>query len=106
MFQEIVLLRRRPDMNRDEFRRYWREIHGPLVAKLPGLRKYVQAHVIPDPSQASLSYDGIAELWFDSPEAFQAAIASPEGQAVRADLPNFLDQDKCQFLNAEAVTIV
>ena len=44
MIQEIVLLRRRPGMGRDEFRRYWRETHGPLAAKLPGLRKYVQAH--------------------------------------------------------------
>jgi uncharacterized protein (TIGR02118 family) len=106
MIQEIVLLRRRPGMDRDEFLRHWREIHGPLAAKLPGLRKYVQAHVIPDPSQADPAYDGIAELWFDSPEAFPAAIASPEGQAARADFPNFLDLDKIQILIAEEVTIV
>jgi uncharacterized protein (TIGR02118 family) len=45
-------------------------------------------------------------LWFDSVEAFQAAIASPEGQAARADLSNFLDLEKTQFLMAEEVTIV
>lgn len=106
MIQEIVLLRRRPGMDRDAFHRYWRETHGPLAAKLPGLRKYVQAHVIPDPAQADLPYDGIAELWFDSAEALQAALASPEGQAARADLPNFLDQDTVQILIAEEVTIV
>jgi uncharacterized protein (TIGR02118 family) len=106
MIQEIVLLRRRPGMDRDEFHRYWREIHGPLAAKLPGLRKYVQAHVMPDSFQPDPPYDGIAELWFDSPEAFHAAIASPEGQAARADFPNFLDQDWTQVLIAEEVTIV
>jgi len=106
MIQEIVLLRRRPGMTRDEFLGYWQEIHGPLAAKLPGLRKYVQAHVLPDPFRADLPYDGIAELWFDTPEALHAALASPEGQAARADLPNFLDQDKTQFLIAEEVTIV
>jgi len=106
MIQEIVLLRRRPGMDIDEFHRYWREIHGPLAAKLPGLRKYVQAHVIPDQSQADESYDGIAELWFDSPEAFHAAIASPEGQAARADFPNFLDLDKVRVMIVEEVTIV
>jgi uncharacterized protein (TIGR02118 family) len=106
MIQEIVLLRRRPGMDRDEFRRYWRENHAPLAAKFPGLRKYVQAHVIPDPSQEGPSYDGVAELWFDSVEALQAAIESPEGQAARADFPNFLDVDKTQIMIAEDVTIV
>ena len=42
--------------------------------------------------------DGIAEDWFDSPEAMQAAFASVEGQAVAADTPNFLDPTRLQML--------
>jgi uncharacterized protein (TIGR02118 family) len=37
----------------------------------------------------SLSPHLIAELEFDSMEAIQAAMASPEGQAAAADLANF-----------------
>ena len=34
----------RKDMDRAEALRYWREVHGPIVARVPGLRKYVQNH--------------------------------------------------------------
>jgi uncharacterized protein (TIGR02118 family) len=42
--------------------------------------------------------DGIAEDWFDSPAAMQAAFASPEGQAVAADAAAFLDLGRLQPL--------
>jgi uncharacterized protein (TIGR02118 family) len=35
------------------------------------------------------TYFGVAEAEFDDPEALSAAIASPEGQAVLADIPNY-----------------
>ena len=72
---------------------------------MPGLRKYVQDHVLPELSQGEPPYDGIAELWFDSVDAFQAALASPEGQATLADVPNFLEADKVRAVTVEEVTI-
>jgi uncharacterized protein (TIGR02118 family) len=38
-----------------------------------------------DEVPADASVDGIAELWFDSREAFDAAYATDEGKAVLAD---------------------
>jgi uncharacterized protein (TIGR02118 family) len=94
----MVLLPRRADLSREAFDRYLRDTHAPLVATLPGLRRLVVNHVLPDPSGAEPAYDAIAEDWFDSPEALQAALASPEGQAVNADAPNLLDLARLQFL--------
>jgi uncharacterized protein (TIGR02118 family) len=54
--------------------------------------------VLPGPDGAPPPCDGIAEDWFDSPEAMQAAFASPEGQAVAADAANFLDLARLQML--------
>ena len=34
-------------------------------------------------------YDGFSELWFDSEEDLVAALSSPEGKTLLADLPNF-----------------
>jgi len=102
----IYVLHRRPGMGRDEFRRYWRDVHGPLAARMPGLRKYVQNHSLPDPSSGDLPCDGIAELWFDSPEEMQAAFASPEGVATMADSPNFLDMDRVGEMVVEEVSVV
>ena len=94
----MVFLARRADLSREEFERHLRETHLPLVARLPGLRRLVLNRVLPDPGGAEPAWDAVAEDWFDDPAALQAALASPEGQAVNADTPNFLDLGKLQFL--------
>jgi uncharacterized protein (TIGR02118 family) len=93
-------------MEREEFRRYWRETHGPLLMKIKSLRKYIQNHVVPDPAQPDPPCDGVVEFWFDSAEAFQAALASPEGQAGMADLQNFCDPAKVHIFSVEEVPFV
>ena len=106
MFKILFVLHKRSDLGTDEFQRYWKETHGPIAAKLPGLRKYVQNHVLPDPSQGEPPYDGIAELQFDSREAFEAAMASPEGQATIADVQNFVEPNKLYAGAVEEVTVI
>lgn len=90
MTKIVVLLHKRPEMSRVEFRRYWRDVHAPLAAAIPGTRRYVRSLPIAEPAP----FDGMAEMWFDSPEAIQAAFASPEGAATAADGPNFLDRQE------------
>jgi uncharacterized protein (TIGR02118 family) len=102
MLKLLVFIRRRDDLSPEAFERHLRETHAPLVARLPGLRRLVLNRVQPDPTGAAPPWSLIAEDWFDGPEALQAALASPEGQAVQADAPNFLDQDALQFLVAVA----
>ena len=85
-------------MSIDEFRHYWHERHRPLVERLPGLRRLVLNDVLVSPDEAALACDGIAEDWFDSVESMQAAFASPEAQAVSADVVNFLDLGRFQML--------
>ena len=36
----------------------------------------------------ALGYDGFSELWFDNEDDLNAALASPEGKTLLADLPN------------------
>ncbi len=37
-------------------------------------------------------WDGFSELWFDSESALNAALDSPEGRTLLADLPNFVEK--------------
>ena len=90
------LIRKKPDWTQDDFRRYWREHHGALAAKLPGLRRYEQNHVV-DSVQRGISYprgleqlDGFSMLWFDSEAAMRAAIATEAGRALVADENHFI----------------
>ena len=101
MIKIIVLLARRDGMSQDEFARYTRDQHLPLVTKLPGLRRLVVNHVLPDPNNPPPAYDAVAEDWFDDLAAMGAAFASPEGQAVLGDAPNFLDMTRLQVLAVE-----
>jgi uncharacterized protein (TIGR02118 family) len=87
----VVLLPRRSDMSREDFERYLRETHVPLLVRLPGLRRLVLNWVLPDPNGPAPAYDAVGEDWFDDAQALNAAFASPEGKAVANDTPNFLD---------------
>jgi uncharacterized protein (TIGR02118 family) len=101
MVKVIVLLPRRADMSPEAFKQHMRETHLPLVTKLPGLRRSVLNWVLPDPNGPPPAYDAVAEDWFDDPAAMGAALASLEGQAVAADMPNFLDPSRSAFLVVE-----
>ncbi len=86
MTKVLVVLTKKPDLSRDEFRRYWREVHGPMGARMPGVRKYVQNHVLAD----GAPFDGVAEMWFESPETMRVAFTSEAAQEAARDAANFL----------------
>jgi uncharacterized protein (TIGR02118 family) len=97
----IVLLPRRTDLSPEAFKQHLRETHLPLVTKLPGLRRLVMNWVLPDPNGSPPAYDAVAEDWFDDAATIGAALASPEGQVVAADMPNFLDPSRVALLVVE-----
>lgn len=76
----MVGLVRRDDMSREDFRQWWLEEHAPLARTLPGVRR-IRFNLLDE----AAPFDGIAELWFDSPEAADAAYATEIGKAVAAD---------------------
>jgi uncharacterized protein (TIGR02118 family) len=65
----VFVLRRRPELSRDEFQQYWLGTHAPLVAgvaEVLGITRYQQVHTISeDSTRAAPPFDGVAELWFD-----------------------------------------
>ena len=86
MVKAVVIEARKPGLTIQEFQKYWYEDHAPLVAKLPGLRRYVQNHGIPEAYPVrTMTHDGFAELWFDDLAALQRAAATPQWQAVVED---------------------
>ena len=73
------------------FGQYYVSTHAPLAKKLPGLRSY---EVSSGPVGLPVEPGGVhlvAILEFDSADAIRAALGTPEGKAVAADLANFAD---------------
>ena len=116
------LLRRRPELTADDFQRYWREQHGPLVARHAqalGIRRYIQLHTIDSALGAAIAqsrdceptdYDGIAVLWFDSEDALVASASTPGGvsgsAALLADERTFIDLRRCQLWISHDHTVI
>jgi uncharacterized protein (TIGR02118 family) len=70
------------------FDKYYFSTHIPLARKVPYLRSMKFNAGAPVAIAGTAPYL-IAELEFDSMADLQAAVASPEGQATGADVPNF-----------------
>lgn len=91
----IFVIHRREGLTLDDFSREWSsERHVSIVRAVPGLTRWVQNHVAPDPAQGEPSYDGIGELWFESPDAVSQALQSQEFAAAIEDAQSFLDLDR------------
>ena len=64
------------------FERHYGEVHVPLVAAVPGLRRFTLTR------PRALAGDApylLAELWFDDADALRAAMRTPEMAATGQD---------------------
>ena len=75
MIKTILIVKKKEGISREEFYQYWKDVHGPLVAKhIPGLKKYIQNHFIEVPGYNEEG-DGIIETWYDDVDSFQKSMA-------------------------------
>jgi uncharacterized protein (TIGR02118 family) len=93
LVKTIFQLKRKPGWSLSEFRKYWIDVHGPLVCKLPGLRRYVQCHTVDAAySYAEPKWDGAAQLWVDDVAAMQRMMDAKEfKEGSWPDAEKFLD---------------
>lgn len=86
MHKIVVLYPPQPDP--EAFKAYYLETHIPLARKLPGLQALRYSFNVEGVGEES-PYFCIFEAEFSDGAALAAAMSSPEGQAVAADVPNF-----------------
>jgi uncharacterized protein (TIGR02118 family) len=113
MIKLIICAKRKAGLTFEEFDRYWRERHGPLVRSVPEfarhVRKYVQCHLLKGavPFGIPGDYDGVAELWFDSVEDAAAAFREPKYlEIIRADEIKFVDGSRCISFATEELQVI
>jgi uncharacterized protein (TIGR02118 family) len=109
MIKSVSLLTRRPELSHKDFVRHWLEVHAPLAHAVPGVRRYVQSHILgertrPDIPSTEVEIDGIAELWYDDRAAMERANASPEAKRLHDDGALFIGRIK-SFIVEEKVII-
>jgi len=100
--KSIAFLIKRADVTVEFFQQHWREKHGPIAARIPGLRRYVQCHARLGIYAANRrpAFDGIPMSWFDDLDAVRASGQSAEYRATRADETHFMAAGRLPFVVA------
>jgi len=109
MIKSVSLLTRKSGLSHEDFVKHWYEIHAPLAHAVPGVRRYVQSHILAERTRSDIptsevEIDGIAELWYDDQNAMERANATPEAQRLHADGALFIGRIK-SFVVEERVII-
>jgi uncharacterized protein (TIGR02118 family) len=90
MIKLITCLKRIPQIPPTAFQEYWRTKHAEIVRPLPGIRKYIQSHVLLDCYQTGQPiYDGVAEIWVDDTNTVRNFQDTPVMKNIQKDEPNF-----------------
>jgi uncharacterized protein (TIGR02118 family) len=104
----FVFLKRRPDLDDEQFWAHWLDVHAPLVIDRPVFRRLARRYVVNRPiagaaiPELTLSdLDGAAEFWFDSLDDLLATVTDESSRALEADVANFADTARTIFLVAE-----
>ena len=108
MIKTIGLLTRKDGWTHEQFMKHWVEIHAPLAHAVPGLRRYVQNHIVDvrtrdDITALQLEIDGVAELWFDDRAALEAAARTPEMKALHADGAKFIGRIRSYIVEEKTI---
>ena len=78
-----------PPEDPDQFRRHLVDVHLPIVAKFPTLRRLSYAFVASDDGAEPPPYFAVVECEFKDREALEVSLASVAGQEAAADVSNY-----------------
>lgn len=108
MIKSISLLTRSDGTTHEQFVKHWLDVHAPLAHAVPGLRRYVQSHILaertrPDIPATEVEVDGIAESWYDDLPAMKLAAASPEAKRLHDDGATFIGKIKSYTIDEKVI---
>jgi hypothetical protein len=66
MIKSVSLLTRKDGLTHEDFVKHWLDVHAPLAHAVPGVRRYVQSHIVeertrPDIPSTDVEIDGIVQ---------------------------------------------
>ncbi len=106
MLKFIVVVYKRPDISREQFRIYFRDVHGPLAAKLPKLKKYLVNFPASVPKRNLPDWIAIVEFYWENKQDMEEAWDSPQGHAATDDLAECVDLERTTWSVVEEVPVI
>ncbi|HSZ36751.1 MAG TPA: EthD domain-containing protein [Acidimicrobiales bacterium] len=111
MVRLTCLLRRKQGLTPAEFHAYWRDVHGPLIARSAAGGHVVRYEQHPRPlddyaGDDDPGFDGVTVQWFESMDAYRAHMAEPDFPEIWSDIEQFLDTGQLHFVVTEHPRLV
>ena len=102
MIKVMMLVSRRPDVSREQFRAHYEGVHAPLAAShIPHLIRYVRNYVV-DQFRSDLACDCITEFWFDHPGPWAQARL----ELFPAELLDLFGDDERKFMDRGSMRVL
>ncbi len=101
MVKQILTLKRNPGMSFEQFRKYYLEVHAPLVKKhFPEIRKYMVNLALQRGKETP--YDAVTEIWWDDIETIiRVAKSDIYRNIIVPDEDKLLDRKTLQVVLTE-----
>ena len=103
MIKQIFTMKRKKGMSFDAFKKYYMEVHAPLVKKsFPEIRKYVVNLVLQRGKETP--YDAITEIYWDDIETIiRIAKADTYKNVIMPDEDRFMDRSTAVVVLTEEI---
>jgi len=85
---KLIALYKQPE-DKVKFDEHYFNTHVPITAKIPGLRKMKVTKMVGSPMGGESKYYLMCEMYYDSMDAFKAAMKTDEAKASGKDLMSF-----------------
>ncbi|MGH8862932.1 MAG: EthD family reductase [Jatrophihabitantaceae bacterium] len=97
MGAKLVVLYGKP-ADAEAFDAHYRDVHAPLVEKIPGLERWSSAKFVGAADGGEVPFHQIVELHFADADSVQAAFGSEEGKAAAADYGGIAPEGSRMFI--------
>jgi uncharacterized protein (TIGR02118 family) len=95
---------RRDDFTTRDFFDYWRDVHGPISGRAPGLGAYVVSEVL-ERLQGDVEADGFVEQWWPDRGTLDRASASEEVAIAWVDVQRYAKPIGTFWITREHVVV-
>lgn len=112
MIKLTCLLKRKEGLTPAEFQDYWKNNHGPLVARTKAGQHALRYEQNPRPLDDYRSdddrsgYDGCTVQWFASMGSYNAHMQEEDFPLIFEDIAKFLDTDHLELVLTEEPRII